>query len=134
MATIQNNRNIQDATYVITRALPTADGTVTSADIDLGADVHKTENVELEITIPALNATQLPDADTLTVTVQAGAAVTPTADLFGLPLITGSTGYAGNAFRFRLPSDCPRYLNVTAVAAGGTGDISGADMTIKLLF
>lgn len=130
----ENSRNIQDAQFSITRALPTADGTVTSADFDLGADVHKPEEVELEITVPALNATQLPDADTLTITVQGGAAATPTTALFGLPVITGSTGYAGSTFRFRLPSNCPRYINVKAVAAGGTGDISASALAIKLLF
>jgi hypothetical protein len=130
----RNARNIQDKTFVITRALPTADGTVTSADIDLGTDVYKPEEVELEITVPALNATQLPNSDTLTITVQNGAAATPTASLFVLPTITGSTGYAGGTFRFRLPSNAARYLNVKFVAAGGTGDISGASATIKLLF
>jgi hypothetical protein len=134
MATTQNHRNISDAKFVVTRALPTADGTVTSTDIDLGADVHKPEDVELEITVPALTATQLPDADTLTITVQSGAAAAPTTTLFGLPVITGSTGYAGNVFRFRLPADVARYVNVKAVAAGGTGDISDVDLTIKLLF
>ena len=134
MATTQNHRNISDAKFVVTRALPTADGTVTSADIDLGADVHKPEDVELEITIPALTATHLPNGDTLTITVQGGAAATPTTALFGLPVITGSTGFAGNAYRFRLPSDCPRYINVKAIAAGGTGDISAVDATIKILF
>lgn len=127
-------RNIQDGDFVITRALPTADGTVTSADIDLGADTYKGENFELEITVPALNATQLPNADTLTITVQAGASATPTTELFRLPVITGSSGYAGNSFRYRLPSNVARYVNVKFVAAGGTGDISGADATVKLLF
>lgn len=128
------SRSIQDALFVVTRALPTADGTVTSADIDLKADAYKSENVELHITVPALTATHLPDADTLTITVQGGASATPTTALFVLPTITGSTGYAGKTFKFRLPPDCPRYLNVKFVAAGGTGDISGVDATVKLTF
>ena len=130
----ENARNIQDAEFIVTRALPTADGTVTSSDIDLGADVYKPEEVELEITVPALNATQLPNADTITMTVQAGASATPTTELFRLPVITGSSGYAGGTFRYRLPSNCPRYVNVKFVAAGGTGDISASSATIKLLF
>lgn len=128
-------RNINDAAFVISRALPTADGTVTSSDIDLGvAPSFSPENVELEITVPALNATQLPNADTLTITVQGGAAATPTTELWRVPVITGSTGYAGGTFRYRLPSNCPRYVNVKFVAAGGTGDISGSAATVKLLF
>lgn len=128
------SRQIQDALFVVTRALPAADGTVTSSDIDLKADAMKPENVELHITVPALTATHLPNADTLTITVQAGAAATPTTALFSLPVITGSTGYAGNTFKFRLPPDCPRYLNVKFVAAGGTGDISAVNATVKLVF
>jgi hypothetical protein len=128
-------RNINDRNFVITRALPTADGTVTSSDIDLeGGAYFAPENVELEITVPALNATQLPNDDTITITVQGGAAATPTTLLWVAPVITGSTGYAGGVLRYRLPSNCPRYVNVKFVAAGGTGDISGSSATVKLLF
>ncbi len=126
-------RNVLDAEYIKTRALPTADGTVTSADFDLGTGL-KPENVELEITIPALTATQLPNADTLTITVQSGASASPTTELFRLPVITGATGYAGGTFRYRLPSVCGQYLNVKIVAAGGTGDISASSATIELVF
>lgn len=128
------SRKIQDATFVKTRALPTADGTVTSADLDLGAGAFKPEEMELEITVPALNSTQLPNADTITMTIQHGAAATPTTLLAVLPVITGSSGYAGGTFRFRLPSNTLRYVNVKFVAAGGTGDISASSATIKLLF
>lgn len=127
-------RAIKDKLFVVTRALPTADGTVTSADIDLGSDAFKPEEVELHIIVPALNSTQLPNADTLTITVQAGASATPSTSLFSLPVITGSTGYAGNTFKFRLPPACPRYLNVKFVAAGGTGDISASTATVQLVF
>lgn len=128
-------RNIQDTDLTITRALPTADGTVTSADFDLGADIYKGENYELEVTIPSLTAVLLPSADTLTMTVQGGAAVAPTASL-NLVQITTGTGstLAEQKIRFRLPSNCPRYVNVKFVAAGGTGNMSGVSATAKLLF
>lgn len=128
-------RNIQDTDLTITRALPTADGTVTSADFDLGADIYKGENYELEVTIPSLTSTLLPSADTLTMTVQGGAAVTPTTSL-NLVQITTGTGstVAEQKIRFRLPSNCPRYVNVKFVAAGGTGNMSGVSATAKLLF
>lgn len=128
-------RNIQDTDLTITRALPTADGTVTSADFDLGADIYKGENFELEVTIPSLTAVLLPSADTLTMTVQGGAAVAPTASL-NLVQITTGTGstLAEQKIRFRLPSNCPRYVNVKFVAAGGTGNMSGVSATAKLLF
>ncbi len=128
-------RNRKDAALLVTRALPTADGTVTSADIDLGPEAYKGENYELSIELPALTATHLPTADTLTITVQAGAAATPTTTL-GLSKVVTGTGSTIEAqdIRFRLPSDCPRYLNVKFVAAGGTGDMSGVSATIAPRF
>lgn len=127
-------RKVQDRAHIITRALPTADGTVTSTDIDLGTGAYKDENYELEITIPALTSTQLPNADTLTITVQNGAAAAPTTALHVFPVITGSSGHAGSVLRYRFPSNALRYANVKVVAAGGTGDISASSATIKLLF
>jgi hypothetical protein len=128
-------RNIQDKDFIITRALPTADGTVTSSDIDLGAAPYKGENCELEISVPALSSTLLPSADTLTITVQGGSAATPTTSLNMVKVITGTgSTIAAQKLRFRLPSDCPRYVNVKFVAAGGTGDQSGSSATVKLLF
>lgn len=128
-------RNIQDKDLTLSRALPTADGTVTSADFDLGSAPYKGENFELEITIPALSSTLLPSADTLTMTVQGGNSAAPTTSL-GIVHVTTGTGstVAQQKLRYRLPSNCPRYVNVKFVAAGGTGDQSGVAASIKLLF
>jgi hypothetical protein len=130
-------RNIKDTLTTVTRALPTADGTVTSADIDLGAVLAgpSLEKVELSIEVPALSATLLPNADTLTITVQGGASATPSASLNLVKVITGTgSTIAAQEIRFRLPSDCPRYVNVKFVAAGGTGDQSGVSATVALRF
>lgn len=129
-------RNITDYTYTVTRALPTADGTVTSSDLDFGV-AHTTfpENTELEISLPAITATHLPSADTLTITVQGGTSATPTTSLNMVYVVTGTgSTIAAHVVRFRLPSNCPRYVNVKFVAAGGTGDISGVSATITLRF
>lgn len=130
-------RNIQDLALTITRALPTADGTVTSTDFDLGAvspDVTA-EAFELVLAIPALTATHLPSADTLTITVQSGAAATPTTTLNLVAVITGTgSTIAAQTVRFRLPSTVGRYVNVKYVAAGGTGDISDVSVTQTLRF
>ncbi len=128
-------RNIKDDSWKVTRALPTADGTVTSTDFDLGADVYKGENYELEISVPELSSTLLPSADTLTITVQNGAAATPTTTLGLSKVITGTgSTIAAQVVRFRLPSNTLRYLNVKFVAAGGTGDQSGVSAIVRLLF
>jgi len=130
-------RNIQDLDLTITRALPTADGTVVSSDFDLGnvsPDVTA-ESFELVLEIPALSATLLPNADTLTITVRSGAAATPTATLGLVRTITGTgSTIAAQEIRFRLPSTVGRYVNVQYVAAGGTGDMSGATVTQTLRF
>jgi hypothetical protein len=128
-------RNIKDDSFKITRALPTADGTVTSTDFDLGADVYKAETYELEIYVPSLTSTNLPNADTLTITVQAGAAATPTASAGLVTVITGTgSTIAEQYIRYRLPSNVGRYVNVKFVAAGGTGDISAKSAILRLLF
>lgn len=131
------SRNLKDLATKVTRALPTADGTVTSSDIDLGPNTYdfSPENVELEIALPALTSTHLPSADTLTITVQAGDSASPTTTT-GLTKVVTGTGstIAAQNIRFRLPSDIGRYLNVKFVAAGGTGDISGQTATINLLY
>jgi hypothetical protein len=128
-------RNIRDDSWRITRALPTADGNVTSSDFDLGADVYKTESFEFEIAVPALSAVNLPSADTLTFTVQAGSSAAPSTTLGLSRVITGTgSAIAAQVIRFRLPSDVARYVNVRIVAAGGTGDMSSLTATIRLLF
>lgn len=128
-------RNIRDDALKITRALPTADGTVTSDDFDLGSDVYKGENYELEVTVPALSATLLPSADTLTITVQSGSSAAPSTSANLVKVITGTgSTIAEQTVRWRLPSNVGRYVNVKFVAAGGTGDQSGVSATIRLLF
>ena len=132
-----SNRNIQDADLTITRALPTADGTVTSSDFDLENVTPGValESLELVVDVPALTSTHLPSADTLTLTLQGGASATPSTSLNITKVITGTgSAIAAQTFRFRLPPDCPRYVNVKFVAAGGTGDISAVSATLGLRF
>ena len=132
------NRNIVDDNYNQTDvALPTADGTSYSATIDLGDVDSVGENHELLITIPDLDENHLPNADTLTVAVAAGAATDPTAliaDTIEVLTGAGGAGATGTTTRFRLPSDCPRYVRVRFTAAGGTGDMSAVDAVVGLRF
>lgn len=127
-------RNIKDSTYSVTRALTAADGNVTSTDIDLGADVFKGENYELSIYVPSLTGSQLASADTLTIQVQNGSAASPTTEIGRFVLTgTGST-LVEQDFRFRLPSNAGRYLNVKFTTAGTTGDMSAKSAIVRLLF
>lgn len=128
-------RRIEDYSFTVTRALPTADATVTSSDLDFGTNTVFPENVELEVSIPALSATILPSADTLTITVQGGSSATPSTSLNIVKVITGTgSTIAAQTWRVKLPSDTPRYVNVKFALAGGTGDGSGVSATIKALF
>ena len=127
-------RNIQDKLLTVTRALTASDGSVTSSDIDLGADPASFENAELEISIPELSGTELASADTLVIVVQGGASATPSTSLGLTKTITGDGNtIAAQSFRFRLPSNCGRYVNVKFTSAGTSGDMSDKTATIKLL-
>ncbi len=132
------SREIIDDTYNETDvALPTSDGTSYSTGIDLGADSFKPEEMELFIEVPALTVTHLPNADTLTVNIVAGSTSTPTTVIAASILtFTGAdgSGAAGASVRYRLPSDCPRYVRAQFVAAGGTGDMSAVDAEVGLRF
>ncbi len=131
---MSTKRDIKDYSLTVTRALPTADGTVTSSDFDLGLSPGPAlEGAELVVAIPALTSTHLPSADTLTLTVQSGASATPSTSINIVKVITGTgSTIAAQDWRVKLPSDTARYVNVKAVAAGGTGDISGVSLTITL--
>jgi hypothetical protein len=130
------SRNTQDADLTKARLLTASDGNVTSPDIDLGTNSKGflTEEHELEVLIPALTATQLASADTLTILLQGGSAVTPTTSL-GLSAVLTGTGsaIAQTSFRFRLPANCPRYVNAKFTTAGTTGDMSAVSASVKLL-
>jgi hypothetical protein len=106
-------RNIKDRNSEVytTRALPTADGTVTSSDLDLGVRPYDLESIELLISVPELSATNLPSADTLTITVQSGSSATPSTSLNLVKVITGTgSTIAAQEVRFRLPSTTERYV------------------------
>jgi len=130
------SRNIQDADFVKSRALTASDGSVASADLDLGTNSKGffPENTEVEVLIPALTSTQLASADTLTILLQGGAATGSTTSL-GLSAVLTGTGSAipETSFRFRLPSPAPRYVNAKFTTAGTTGDMSAVSASVRLL-
>lgn len=129
-------RNIADADLTVTRALTAADGSVTCTDFDLGTNSKgfAPENVELEIAIPSLTGSELASADTLITLVQGGAAASPTTSLGMTKTLTGTgSTLAATTYRFRLPPDCPRYVNVKFTTAGTSGDMSAKSATVRIL-
>lgn len=133
-------RNIQDASLnPATFTLPaSASSSTQSAAIDFGADVLKPGNVELELSIPALNATIAPDTRTVTViwetsTTSNFAAVART--IYSKVLTgAGGTGIAASLHRCRLPSDCERYVRAKVTFGASTTDGSAVSGTATLRF
>lgn len=110
-------RNIQDAALnPATFTLPGAASTSTqSSVVDLGADTYRPENFELELAVPALNATMAPAAATAGATYIIESSTTSsfaeTARTVVSKNIAGSAqGIALTAVRTRVPSDCERYV------------------------
>lgn len=133
---------IADANLKETKALGTSDATVTTTGFDLGAIAARgafLADCELEIQAPILTTTELPNSDTNTYSVETDdnsgfSSAKIIADKVILQTGAGGTGAAAVTERFRLPSNCERYVRVKSVLAGTTGDCSGKSMIVSLLF
>ena len=138
------NHNLKDASFVKAKALGTSDGTVVTEGMDLGALSARGARLEhgdceLQIEAPALDATQLPNADTNTYSIEtdddvAFGSAKIIADKVIVQTGAGGVGAAAVTERFRLPSNCERYVRVKSILSGTTGDCSGASMTVSLVF
>lgn len=132
-------RNIQDATYVATAALPSTASTFTApTPFDLGADVYKTEAFEVSVSVPALSATIVPNASTVTYSIETSASSgfgtivqTLSTDTF---TASGGTGVAAFSRRVRVPADCARYLRAKVAFGASTTTGAALSATVKLLF
>lgn len=134
-------RNIQDASLnPAAFALPAAaSSTTTSAVIDFGLDTTKPANLELDLAIPALNATIAPDTRTVTAIIETSttsnfAAVDST--IFS-KILTGSGGTgipAQTGLRCRVPSNCPRYVRAKITFGASTTDGSAVSATLTPRF
>lgn len=134
-------RNIQDVSLnPAAFALPAAASSSTqSAAIDLGVDVFDIENVELLLTIPALNATIAPDTRTVTAIWETSTVsnfATIDATIFSRVLTgAGGTGIpAQTDLRCRLPSNCARYVRAKVTFGASTTDGSAVSATPTLRF
>lgn len=139
-------REDEDAQTRVTRALPAGAETVVSTAIDLGHGEKGCflANAEFLLEAPAVDDTQLPDAETLIYDLWHD-----TDPAFGTEVLladnlitqTGAdaSGAAAVQRRFRPPTDVKRYvrLKITASAelgSGGEGDGSDESATLKLVF
>ena len=130
-------RNLRDADFEVSKALPAAAATAYTDSLDLGqTKVQSLEQVEFEIAVPALPA--LVEDKTVTISVQDSAddssfaAVDPAIST----VITGGTGNgaAAKTVRFRLPSQTRRYVRLKMDVLTGGGDNTGVSATLAALF
>lgn len=131
-------RNIQDKDInPATFTLPASASTSTqSTAIDFGTDIWKPEAVELELSVPALSTTIVPNASTVTYIIEASATnfgtVTQTL-MSEVQTGAGGTGVAAFTKRVRLPSDVARYVRfrVAFGASTTTGAAVSATGTVR---
>lgn len=131
---------VGDVTLRSTLSLPNGAATTTSTAIDLGHGSNGgnfTDN-EFLLEVPAVNATQLPNTQTLTYSVVSSASSdlsSPTVHNAAQLVQTGAggAGAAAAQVRLRLPSDCKRYVGIKCVKSGA-GDASAATATLRMLF
>jgi hypothetical protein len=131
-------RQIVDSNFTNTTAFGTAASTTQSAAFDTGSDQDgiKPEELVLAINVPA--TPNLANGATLTLAVLADTASTPTNAMAGAPTFT-ITGTAGggpaSSFLQKIPSNCPEFIAVKAVAGTtGAGNNSAVSFTTQLQF
>jgi hypothetical protein len=140
MDNIAGRYGLQDASLNNSIALPAAPGTVTSAVLDTGTLTGLSAQLaecEALLSAPVLTTAQLPDGKTATYSVMGGATADALTSLVGSAIVQTGAGGAGAAaatYRFKLPSNCPRYLAVQVVTGALAGDCHLASAALQLLF
>lgn len=134
------NRNLQDANLSTTFTLGTAAQTATSGAFDLGVDRQVPENVEVELSIPALTTTMNTGTNTAGVTYIVEASSTSTFSVIAQNLIyqtfvgSTTTAIAAQTIRCRLPSNCPEFIRAKVINGATSGDLSTLAGTLNLRF
>lgn len=132
-------RNITDSTYSTTFALPASASSSTNqaTPFDLGTDTVKPENVEIEMSVPALTDTMVPNTRTTTYIIETCTATnfsTIDATLYTKTFTGAGSGVAAQVIRVRLPSNCARYVRGKITHGASTTDSSSVSATIALKF
>jgi hypothetical protein len=138
-ASAYSGRRLRDLNLTVTTALPAAGASVTATALDTGdnTDGIIPEGTVIEISTPATPA--LPSGGTITYTVLADTASTPTTVL--TPSLTYvTTGTAGNGaavssdtVRWRIPANAGRYISVQAACSTTAGTNTAVSFTYRLV-
>ena len=124
-------------------ALGAATLTTRSSQVDLGSPAGggknaRIEDFEIEIQAPALTKAQAANSQTVTYSVQhstaSGSGYTALSGTLLTQTGAGGVGASASSVRYRVPSDCYRYLNVAAVSSAGAGNPSTASCTVVFYF
>jgi len=139
---IRDTYRLKDKTFINVAALPTVGAASYSVGFDLQALTAKGVRVaemELEVSHPALAVGLMVNADTLKLAVVSdtalpidGSSVVIAADVIS-SVGAGGVGCAAASARFKIPTNCSRYIGIAAVHVG-TGAPQTANMTTQLLF
>lgn len=131
-------RNIQDTLInPVAFAMGAASASTTSTAIDLGLDTYKNSNYEFQLSIPALATGVIPDASVVSLILETSttsnfAAITGTYT----ETVTGAggAGISATIARFRVPSNCPRYVRFKTTRGSGGTTASGSNATGTVRF
>jgi len=130
--------NVRDAALKKVSALPNGAVTTTTTGIDTenGTFGDCVAEVEALLSVPALTTGELPDAQTITYTIEhdTDAAFGTAVKLFDTFVQTGAggAGAAANSFRTKLPTSVKRHIRAKAVKTGAS-NASTKSMTIEVL-
>ena len=132
-------RRLKDANLLLTFALPAAASTSTnSTALDTGVDNFKLEEVDLVLSVPALNATIVPDTRTVTLIIESSAASN-----FGTVVKTvisqtftgaGGVGIPASEVRARIPTNGEQYYRGKITFGASTTDGSAVTAEFSAQF
>jgi hypothetical protein len=131
---------VQDAALIETKALKNGAGAVNSTGADLGELSYlgaRLAEFEGRVSAPALTTAQLPDAETQTYKVEHSDDNLTFTTLYDALLVqTGADGAGAGATakRYKIPTDCKRYVRITATGSTSAGNCSTVSLTHELLF
>ena len=131
------SRNVKDAKFIATKALPAAAASNQTTAFDLGTrSGFLPEEIECQIVVPATPS--LVDAKTITLTIKDSADNNTFAAIpgVGAVVITGADGVgaAATTVTLRLPSTTRRYLYLDQAVLTAGGDNTAITTTFQLLF
>lgn len=135
--TLTDIHSLQDLNLKVTRVLPAAGASASSAALDLATTgAGRALGVELVIDLPATPS--LVDAKTITLTVEDSADNSSFAAVAAIPaqVVTGAGGVGAGALRLqtKVPIGLRRYVRLTAAVLAAGGDNTAITASLYFVF